>query len=165
MKIKNKLIQNIIIVIATPFVAIYSIVIVIGALVKAIKNRKSKFPINSQSTSTKIERYVDIPGVIIDETKLPEHLHEIIPYAKIYCIPDDAQRTNFINSVSIEDLVEIDNVVWNKMKDIEEFCITNTDNKDLQDIVLVLGYLSEAAAEIHTDERLINRTANKAFKP
>jgi hypothetical protein len=125
-------------------------------IVKSIKNRKSQFPINSQSTSTKIERYIDIPGVIIDETKLPEYLHEIIPYAKIYCIPDDIQRINFINTVSTGDLLEMDNVVWNKMKDIEEYCETNTNNQDLQDIVLILGYLSEAAAEIHSDERLKN---------
>lgn len=67
-------------------------------------------------------RYIDIPGVVINNNKIPENLRGLLPLAKKWAIGDDAERENFIKKATIEEKKHFVEKILPKIDEINEWC-------------------------------------------
>ncbi len=92
-------------------------------------------------------RYMDDPGVSIDESKVPENLRHLIPYAMTWCIGDDVERGDLMWLTPREELTEFVAAVWPRCSEINQWCRSHDGDVPVPDEVIIFGMMTEAATE------------------
>lgn len=99
-------------------------------------------------TVTVTSRYGDNPDVTIDLSNIPEELHEIIPYAKLWAIGDDVERSNYVSVVPLEEKKAFVDKVKPLFDTIERYCNENRDQAPVPDEVVLLDMMCETYTEL-----------------
>ena len=92
-------------------------------------------------------RYTDLPNVKIDEDKIPSTFRHLVKYAKLWCIGDDAIRSELLDQSSFEEKKEFVDAVSPYLEEIADWCETNTMVEELSDEVFIFENLWEPWAE------------------
>lgn len=111
------------------------------------KNDRPPLPGAERAPFVVTSRLVDIPEIVIDETKLPANLRELIPLARFWAIGDDVERAEALRRASASERRQLVDKVMPLLEEIECFCDARRDLIPVPDEVLLLDMLTESAAE------------------
>ena len=90
-------------------------------------------------------RYMDSPGVTIDQTRVPETLRPLFQFANEWAIGDDVERSDFIAAAPRDRKKVFVEAVTPLFGDIETYARLHEHEVPVPDEVIVLNLLAEAA--------------------
>lgn len=100
-------------------------------------------------------RYSDIPGLVLDESRVPEAFRHLLPLARHWAVGDDRERANLMWLTDTEELRRFVDAVWTQFEAIDAWCGSRRGLVPVPDEVVLFDMMLEAAADavaIHADE-------------
>jgi hypothetical protein len=90
-------------------------------------------------------RYMDSPGVTINQARVPERLRPLLQFANEWAIGDDVERSDFIAGAPYNQKKAFVEAVTPLFDDIDTYARLNERAVPVPDEVIVLNLLAEAA--------------------